>query len=50
MRLGLDGFGHVEEQTLQEAADALVAHMLRLAAAVYTGGVGPASPELANRK
>ena len=45
--LGLDGFGHVEEPTLQEAADALVANMLRIAAAVYTGGVGPASTELA---
>ena len=47
MRLGFEGFGHVEEPTLQEAADALVAHMVRIAAAVYTGGVGPASTELA---
>jgi hypothetical protein len=46
VRLGLEGFGHVEEPTLQEAADALVAHMVRIAA-VYTGGVGPASTELA---
>lgn len=45
VRLGLEGFGHVEEPTLQEAADALVANMVRIAAAVYTGG--PASTELA---
>ena len=45
MRLGFEGFSHVEEPTLQEAADALVAHMVRIAAAVYTGG--PASTELA---
>ena len=47
MRLGFEGFSHVEEPTLQEAADALVANMVRIAAAVYTGGVGPASTELA---
>ena len=47
VRLGFEGFGHVEEPTLQEAADALVANMVRIAAAVYTGGVGPASTELA---
>ena len=47
VRLGLEGFGHVEEPTLQEAADALVAKMVRIAAAMYTGGVGPASTELA---
>ena len=46
VRLGFKGFGHVEEPTLQEAADALVANMVRIAAAVYTG-VGPASTELA---
>lgn len=46
MRLGFEGFGHVEEPTLQEAADALVAKMVRIAA-FYTGGVGPASTELA---
>ena len=45
MRLGFEGFSHVEEPTLQEAADALVATMVRIAAAVYTGG--PASTELA---
>jgi hypothetical protein len=45
VRLGFEGFGHVEEPTLQEAADALVANMVRIA--VYTGGVGPASTELA---
>ena len=47
VRLGFEGFSHVEEPTLQEAADALVANMVRIAAAVYTGGVGPASTELA---
>ena len=47
VRLGFEGFSYVEEPTLQEAADALVAHMVRIAAAVYTGGVGPASTELA---
>jgi hypothetical protein len=41
VRLGLEGFGHVEAATLQQAADALVAHMLRIAAAVHTGGVSP---------
>jgi hypothetical protein len=46
VRLGFEGFGHVEEPTLQEAADALVANLVRIAAAVYTG-VGPASTELA---
>jgi hypothetical protein len=43
VRLGFEGFGHVEEPTLQEAADALVANMVRIAGAVYTGGLGPAS-------
>ena len=47
VRLGLEGFGHVEEPTLQEAADALVANMERIDAAVYSCGVGPASTELA---
>lgn len=46
VRLGFEGFGHVEEPTLQEAADALVANMVRIAAGV-DGGVGPASTELA---
>jgi hypothetical protein len=45
VRLGFEGFGHVEEPTQQEAADALVAHMVRIAAAFYTGG--PATTELA---
>ena len=46
-RLGLEGFCHVEEPTLQvEAADALVANMVRHAV-VHTGGVGLASTELA---
>ena len=47
VRLGLDGFGHVEQPTLRQAADALVARMLRIAAAVYTGGVGTGSTEVA---
>ena len=46
VRLGFEGFGYVEEPTLQEAADALVANMVRIAAAVYTDG-GLASTELA---
>jgi hypothetical protein len=45
VRLGFEGFGYVEGPTLQEAADALVANMVRIAAAVYTGGL--ASTELA---
>ena len=36
VRLGFEGFGHVEEPTLQEAADALVAHMVRIAATPST--------------
>jgi hypothetical protein len=46
VRLGFEGFGHVEEPTLQGAADALAANMVRIAAAVYAGG-GPASTDLA---
>lgn len=46
VRLGFEGFGHVEEPTLQEAADALVAKMVRIAA-VYTSGGGSTSTELA---
>lgn len=45
MRLSLDGFSHVEGATLQEAADALVAHMLRVAMAFRAGGFGPVGPE-----
>jgi hypothetical protein len=41
VRLGLDGFGDVDGATLQEAADALVAHMLAIAIAFRSGGVGP---------
>jgi hypothetical protein len=41
VRLGLDGFGDVEGDSLQEAADALVAYVLRVAMAFRSGGVGP---------
>jgi hypothetical protein len=45
VRLGLHGFRDVEGSTLQEAADALVAHVLHVAIALRTGGVGPLSSE-----
>jgi hypothetical protein len=47
VRLGLPGFREVEGATLQEAADALVAHLLRVAMALRAGGVGPMSSECA---
>lgn len=45
VRLGLDGFGHAEGATLQEAADELVAHLLRVAMALRVGGFGPLCSE-----
>jgi hypothetical protein len=45
VRLGLPGLRDVEGATLQEAADALVAHLLHVAIALRTGGVGPLSAE-----
>jgi hypothetical protein len=45
VRLGLDGFSHVEGATLQEAADELVAHMVRIAMAFRAGTIGPMSTE-----
>jgi hypothetical protein len=45
VRLGLDGFGDVEGATLQEAADELVAQLLRVAIALRAGGVGPVCSE-----
>ena len=41
IRLGLEGFGDVEGETLQEAADALVVYVLQVAVAVRAGGIGP---------
>jgi hypothetical protein len=41
VRLGLEGFGDVEGDSLQEAADALVAYVWRVAMAFRAGGVGP---------
>jgi hypothetical protein len=41
VRLGLEGFSDVEGETLQEAGDALVAHLLQIAMAFRAGGVGP---------
>lgn len=45
VRLGLEGFGDVEGETLQEAADALVAHVLQVAMTFRAGGIGPVSSE-----
>ena len=45
VRLGLDGFGDVEGATLQEAADELVLHLLRIALALRADGIGPLSSE-----
>lgn len=45
IRLGLDGFGDVEGATLQEAADELVLHLLRIALALRADGVAPLSSE-----
>ena len=41
VRLGLEGFSYVEGETLQEAADELVARALHIAMAIRAGGVGP---------
>ena len=41
VRLGLDSFSYVEGATLQEAADELVAQLLRIAFALRSAGVGP---------
>lgn len=45
VRLGLPGLRDVEGATLQEAADALVAHLLHVAIALRAGGIGPLSSE-----
>jgi hypothetical protein len=45
VRLGLQGFRDVEGATLQEAADALVAHLLYVAMVLRTGGIAPLSSE-----
>lgn len=41
VRLGLEGFGDVEGATLQDAADELVAYLLRVAMAFRAEGIGP---------
>jgi hypothetical protein len=46
VRLGLEGFGYVEGETLQGAADELVARLLHIAMAFRTGGIGPVYSEL----
>jgi len=45
VRLGLPGLRDVEGASLQEAADALVAHVLDVAMVLRAGGVGPLSSE-----
>jgi hypothetical protein len=45
VRLGVSGFQEVEGATLQQAADALVAQILRVATALRSGGFGPLSSE-----
>lgn len=45
VRLGLEGFGDAEGQTLQEAADALVVRLVAASHALRTSGVGPLSSE-----
>ena len=45
VRLGLDGFGDVEGESLQDAADALVARMLEIAVAFRAGSFGPLPAE-----
>jgi hypothetical protein len=45
VRLGLGGFGDVEGDTLQEAADELVTRLLSIAMLIRAGGVGPLCSE-----
>lgn len=45
VRLGLDGFGDVDGDTLQEAADELVTRLLSIAMVIRSGGVGPLCSE-----
>src|SRR5947209_1662165 len=45
IRLGIQGFRDVDGATLQEAADALVAHLLHAAMVLRTGCIGPLSSE-----
>ena len=45
IRLGLEGLGYVEGETLQEASDALVACALRVATGIRANGVGPVCSE-----
>jgi hypothetical protein len=45
VRLGLQGLRDVDGATLQDAADALVAHLLHVAMALRASGVGSLSSE-----
>jgi hypothetical protein len=45
IRLGLEGLSDVEGETLQEAADALIAYLLEIAMVLRSGGVGPLCSE-----
>jgi hypothetical protein len=45
VRLGLDGFGDVEGDSLQEAADELVIRLLSISLVIRSGGVGPLCSE-----
>jgi hypothetical protein len=45
LRLGLDGFGDVDGDTLQEAADELVTRLLSISMVIRSGGVGPLCSE-----
>jgi hypothetical protein len=45
VRLGLAGFGDVEGDTLQQAADELVTRLLSIAIVIRSGGVGPLCSE-----
>ena len=45
VRLGLEGFSDVEGATLQEAADELVAYLLKVAITVRAEGISPPCSE-----
>ena len=47
VRLGVEGFGDVEGETLQDAADALVAYMIGVAMAFRSSTIGPFYSECA---
>jgi hypothetical protein len=45
VRLGLVGFGDVEGDSLQEAADELLTRLLSISMVIRSGGVGPLCSE-----